>query len=98
MKKLPKLPPKPTLSQSPAKPKPVSQSDERRQLEKALEHYNCTLPKDLSQRARNLGLQEGKTVCSLVFTAVEEYIRKRRGGQKILTPELPPDIIFIQYC
>jgi hypothetical protein len=39
----------------PAKPKPLSQSlpkpisglDERRQLEKGLERYNCTLPKDL---------------------------------------------------
>jgi hypothetical protein len=67
MKKLPKPPPK-------------TGAAERRELEKNLKRYNCTLSEGLSERARNLGL-EGKTVCSLVNTAVEKYIQEKHNSE-----------------
>jgi hypothetical protein len=63
------------------KPPPITGAAERRELEKNLKRYNCTLSEGLSERARNLGLEEGKTVCSLVNTAVEKYIQEKRNSE-----------------
>jgi hypothetical protein len=66
-------------SQMPPKPpKPVSESDERRQVQNQLKRYNCTLNEELSTQARLLGLEEGKTVCSFVNIAVQKYINEIR--------------------
>jgi hypothetical protein len=69
-------------NQVPSPPKPPSSSEEREELQKTLKRYNCTLSEGLSEKTRNIGLEEGKTVCSVVNIAVEEYIRRRRESDK----------------
>jgi hypothetical protein len=48
------------------KPPPITGAAERWEFEKNSKRYNCTLSEGLSEGTRNLGLEEGKSVCSLV--------------------------------
>lgn len=81
MKKQPKIP-KPT-SQLPKPERNMTFTEasaaERRQLQDSLKRYNCTIDEQLSQKVRTQGILEGKTVCSLVSKAVQEYLEKRQA-------------------
>lgn len=59
-----------------APPKPISPSQSDRQLHNELEHYTCTIDKELSEQTRLLGLEHKKSVCSVVNEALRDHLRK----------------------
>ena len=67
--KPPKPQPSPTFTEA--------AMNDRRELQKAGENYTCQLPKNLSQQTRNVGIQEGKNVWTIVFEATKAYVQKK---------------------